>query len=137
MSELREHTEIRIGSDRSFGMVFAVVFTVVALLPLWGGGPVRVWAVAVALAILAVALMRPTLLHSLNRLWFRFGLALSRVVSPVVMAVLFVTTIIPIGLIMRLRGADPLNKTFDAQAETYWIPVDPKARAETSMRNQF
>jgi hypothetical protein len=137
MSELRENTEVRIGSDRSFGLVFAVVFAVVALLPLWHGGSPRWWALAVALALVGVAFVRPAILHRLNRLWFRFGLLLSRVVSPIVMAVLFVTTIVPIGLVMRLRGADLLKRSFDPDAETYWIPVDPQARAETSMRNQF
>lgn len=137
MSELREHTEIRMGSDRSFGIVFAVVFAIVALLPLWGGGPVRWWAAAVSAAILAVAFLAPAWLHPFNRLWFRFGMLLSRIVSPVVMAILFFSTVVPIGLIMRLLGKDPLKKTFDPTARTYWIPVDPERRAASSMRDQF
>lgn len=124
-------------SDRSFGKVFTVVFVIVALLPLWSGGPVRVWALAIAAAFLAVTLVRPGLLRPANRLWFRFGLVLSMIVSPVVMGLIYATTVIPTGLLMRLAGKDPLRLRPDPDADTYWIERCPPGPAPETLRKQF
>ena len=137
MSEHQANAEIRMGSERSFGIVFCVVFALVGLWPLTGDGGPRWWALAVAAGFLAVALARPALLRPLNRAWFRFGLLLGRIVSPVVMGLIFVLTVIPTGLIRRLRDRDPLRQRFDPEARSYWIERDREAASRSSMRKQF
>src|SRR5436190_174445 len=96
-------------SDRSFGLVFAVVFALIAGWPLWHGVAPRWWAVVLAIAFAAVALTAPAVLHPLNRLWLALGRLLHMVVSPVVMGAIFFLCITPIGFIMRLRGKDVLS----------------------------
>ncbi|MDQ2089959.1 SxtJ family membrane protein [Marimonas arenosa] len=128
--------EIQVGSDRSFGIVFAVVFAIIGLYPLFYGS-VRWWALAVASVFLALAIFSPSVLHPLNMAWFRFGMLLNKIVSPIVMGVLFLVAIVPFGLFFRLRKRDPLRKKLDPDASSYWIPVDEEIRAQSSMRNQF
>jgi hypothetical protein len=125
------------GSDKSFGIVFAVVFLIVSLLPLLHGGSPRLWALALAAAFLIVALTRPGLLAPLNRLWTKFGLLLHKVVNPLVMGLLFFATVTPIGLLMRLFGKDPLRLKIDRQAESYWIDRVPPGPSPESIKNQF
>ncbi len=129
--------EVKAGTERAFGIVFAVVFTLVGLFPLFGDGAVRAWALIVAGAFLGAALVRPRLLAPLNRLWFLFGKALHRVVSPLVMGLIFFTTVTPTALIMRLVGKDPLNRRFEPEARTYWIERDPPGPEPETMKNQF
>lgn len=129
--------EVEAGSERSFGVVFAAVFAIVGLLPLWDGGAVRGWALIVAVAFLAVALSAPRLLGPLNRLWFRFGVLLNRVVSPLILGLLFFTTITPTAIVMRLAGKDSLRLRFDPGAASYWIERKPPGPEPETMRNQF
>ena len=134
--EAQTHSSIDVGSERGFGFVFAAVFAVISLWPLTGGGAVRLWALAIAALFLAAALARPTILRPLNRVWFRFGLLLGRIVSPIVMAVVFCVAITPTALIVRAFGKDLLRLKFDPDAESYWIrraDDDPMG----SMKDQF
>lgn len=132
---LRE--EVRRSSDRSFGLVFAVAFLVVALFPMVHGREARLWALAPAAAFLGFALIRPALLTPLNRLWFRFGLLLARVTNPLIMGLVFFLVITPMAMIMRLRGADLLRLRLDREAKSYWIERTPPGPAPASMTNQF
>ncbi|MCA0871492.1 SxtJ family membrane protein [Seohaeicola saemankumensis] len=125
------------GSDKSFGYVFSAVFAIIALFPLWGGGAPRWWALAIAAVFGVVAVVKPDLLKPLNRLWFKFGMLLSLIVSPIVMAILFFITVTPIGLILQVVRKDPLNQKFDPDADSYWIDVTKQDTAKSSMRNQF
>jgi hypothetical protein len=125
------------GSDRAFGLVFAGVFTVVGILPALRGGPFRGWALAVAAIFLAAAVARPVLLAPLNRAWTWVGLALHRVMSPLVMGAIFYTTVTPIGLLLRAAGKDLLRLKPDPDASTYWIERQPPGPAPQSMRQQF
>ena len=134
---LAEHGEIKSSSDRSFGIVFTVVFVVIGLWPLTGSNDPRWWSLAIALAFLLVALIRPVLLAPLNRLWLKFGLLLNRIVSPLVMGMLFFVVITPIALIMRISGKDLLNLKYDPQAASYWIPRDPPGPAPETIKNQY
>ncbi|TAN60913.1 MAG: hypothetical protein EPN20_13160 [Magnetospirillum sp.] len=129
--------KVEMGSDRSFGLVFAVVFALVCLLPLKSGEEPRLWAGAVAAAFLVVSFAAPRLLKPLNRLWFLVGMALHHVVTPVVMGLLFFVTVTPIGLIMRAAGKDPLRLKRDDAAASYWILRQPPGPAPDSMRRQF
>ena len=125
------------GSNRGFGFLFGALFAVIGA-TLWvGRGAVVAWPFAASGAFIAAALFRPALLGPFNRAWFRLGLLLSRIVSPVVLAVLFYAVVTPTGLVMRLMGKDPLRLHFDRQAESYWIRRTPPGPAPASMRNQF
>jgi predicted membrane metal-binding protein len=125
------------GSERGFAVVFAVVFALVGLWPLLSGGPVRAWALLIAAAFLLAGFAAPGILAPLNRLWFRFGMALGRIVSPVVMGVIFFGTVMPTGLLMRLFRKDLLRLRFDPAAESYWIPRDPPGPSAESLKQQF
>lgn len=129
--------EIKAGSERAFGFVFAVVFTVIGLWPLAGGDDARRWAVGAGVGFLIAALVAPASLKPLNRLWFRFGMLLHRVVNPLVMGLLFFVTITPMAWGLRLLGKDPLNRKFDRAAETYWIERQPPGPEPKSMKYQF
>lgn len=125
------------GSERGFAIVFAAVFTIVALWPLLSGGAPRLWALLVAGAFLLAGFLAPAVLAPLNRLWYRFGLLLGRIVSPVVMAILFYATVLPTGLLMRLFRKDLLGLRFDPRADSYWIPREPPGPAPDSFKQQF
>jgi Saxitoxin biosynthesis operon protein SxtJ len=124
------------GSDRSFGLVFSGFFLLIALFPLTGGGGLRWWAVAVSAAFAVMAFVRPSWLRPLNVLWFRFGLLLNRIVSPVVMGILFFLVVTPIGVLRRIRNPDPLRQQFDTGSASYWLKVD-QSQPKSSMRRQF
>ena len=134
---LAQDETVEIGSDRGFGIVFAVVFTAIGLFPLIRCEPPRGWSLAIAGAFLAVTLVKPAWLAPLNTLWFRFGLLLQRVVHPIVLAVIYFAVVTPTGLIMRALGKDPLRLRFDPDATSYWIPRDPPGPEPESMKNQF
>jgi hypothetical protein len=129
----------RPGSDRNFGAVFVAFFVVVGLWPLLSGGSPRLWALVAALAFLAPTLIAPWVLHPLNILWFKFGMLLHAVVSPVVMGLIFLLTIVPMALLMRLLGKDTLDigPHSRAQRESYWISRNQRTIDAESMRNQF
>jgi predicted membrane metal-binding protein len=129
--------KVEMGSDRSFGLVFAAVFALVCLAPLKSGEEPRLWAGAVAAAFLVVSFVAPKLLKPLNRLWFLVGMALHHVVTPVVMGLLFFVTVTPIAVILRLMGKDPLGLKRDTAATSYWIVRQPPGPAPGSMRRQF
>ena len=125
------------GSDRGFGVIFAVVFFAIGLFPLIDGAPPRGWALGIAAAFLAAALARPALLAPFNRVWFQFGLLAQRVVNPLVMAVIYFVVVTPTGIAMRTLGKDPLRLKYDPDAQSYWIHRDPPGPERESMRNQF
>jgi hypothetical protein len=124
-------------SDRSFGLVFAVVCAVFGGLKLWGGRPSAGWWLAAASAFLVVAVAKPALLAPLNRLWLKLGLAMYTVINPIVMGVLFYGCVTPIGLLMRALGKNPLRISRERDAASYWIPREPPGPAADTMRRQF
>lgn len=131
------HRKIKTSSDRSFGLVFAGVFAVIAVWPLVAGGGWRPWAAGLALAFLAAALAAPKMLAPANRVWSRLGLALGHIVAPVVMGIVFALVVVPTGLLMRMLGKDMLRLKWQPGAETYWIARTPPAPAPGSMSRQF
>jgi hypothetical protein len=131
---------IATSSDRSFGIVFAVVFAIIGLWPVLFGDTARGargWSLAIAAAFLVVALVRPGLLAPLNRLWTKFGLLLHRIVSPLVMGLLFFAVITPMAVAIRLTGKDLLQLKHDPEAESYWIPRVPPGPAPETIKNQY
>ena len=135
--DLQRSEMVESGSNRSFGFVFAVVFLVVGLWPLIDGDPLRLWAVIVAAMLAVIALAVPQILAPFNRLWFLFGLALHKIVSPIIMALLFYLTVTPMALIMRILGKCPLPLAFDKSATSYWIERDPSGPEPETMKRQF
>jgi len=109
---------IKSGSNKSFGLVFTVVFALIGLWPILNDKPVRFWALGTGVVLLLISFAVPQFLAPFNRLWFLIGLTLHKIVSPVVMGFLFYATVTPIGLIMRTLGKRPLRLKFDPEAET-------------------
>jgi predicted membrane metal-binding protein len=131
------HDEIKPSSNRSFGLVIAAFFAIVAFWPLLRAEPVRWWALGVAAAFAVAALLWAAALAPLNALWTRLGLLLYKVVNPVVLGLLFYVTVTPIALIMRVLGKDPLRLRRDPHAASYWLERTPPGPSGESMKNQF
>ena len=129
--------DVKGGTERSFGFVFAAVFLAIGLWPLLSAGSIRMWPLVIAAVLGVVALAHPRLLRPFNTLWLKFGLLLSRIVNPIVLGFLFYVVITPFGLIMRLLGKDPLRLRIDRTAQSYWIVRRPPGPPPESMRNQF
>ena len=126
--------EIKLGSNRSFGIVFFIVFVLIATYPLINQGEVRIWSLIISFLFLFLGLLNSKILTPLNKLWFRFGLFLGKIISPIVMGVIFFLVVTPIGLLMRFFGKDVLNLKINKKKSSYWIEkVGPKSK----MKNQF
>ena len=132
----REET-VQGSSNRSFGVVFAVVFAIIALLPLFHGGSVRLWSLGVAVVFAVLAFFAPQVLAPLNRLWLKLGLFLHKIVNPIVLGIMFYGVVTPTGLLMRLLGKDPLRLKRDAGARSYWIKRTPPGPKPESLGEQF
>lgn len=122
------------GSNRGFGLVFATVFALISIYPQLYGGELRYWAAGLATIMLATALVVPQVLAGPNRIWFRFGLLLGHIVSPVVMTMVFVIAIIPTGLVLKMLRKDILGLTIGKDRETYW---EPRTAQPGTMKNQY
>jgi flagellar biosynthesis protein FlhB len=135
--DLTRDQRVEGSSDRSFGLVFAVVFLVIGVWPLFHGAPPRWWANGIAAVFAVIAVAKPTLLASLNQQWIKLGILLGKVVSPIALGILFYGVLVPIGVVMRLAGKDPLRLKYDATTPSYWIPREPPGPPPDSMNNQF
>ncbi len=124
MNEHQSNTESKMGSERGFGLVFGGFFAIIGLLPLLHGDPVRPLALLVSAVFFLIAYLAPRVLRVPNTIWFKFGLLLGEIVAPVVMALVYITTIAPFGLVLRLMGKDLLHTKLDAKALSYWITRD-------------
>ena len=124
---------IKIGSNRSFGIVFFIVFLLIALYPLINSEVIRMWSVILSLIFLVLGLLDSKILNPLNKIWFKFGILLGRIISPIIMGIIFFFVVTPIGLIMRILGKDLLNLKYNNN-KTYWIE---KTGPKSKMKNQF
>ena len=134
MSELTSNTTTEQSSPKSFGIVFSIVFLIVALYPLTNSEGVNIWALIVSAIFLSLAFAVPQVLVLPNKLWFKFGILLGSIIAPIVMALVYFLTVLPTGLIMRLLGKDLLKQKLDKNAKSYWIKRDEPMG---SMKNQF
>lgn len=125
------------GSDRSFGLVFAAFFAIVAAWSWWRDGQWWPWASGLAVLFAALALAAPALLAPLNWLWKRLGLAISKVMNPLILGIMFYGLMLPIGLLLRWRGKDLLRLKLDPAARSYWIDRQPPGPPPETMRNQY
>jgi hypothetical protein len=135
--DLTRDQQVEGSSDRNFGLVFAGVFFLIGIWPLFYGQTPRWWALGVAAVFALAALVKPGLLAGLNRLWIKLGVLLGRIVSPVALGILFYGVLTPVGAVMRLAGKDPLRLKRDPGADSYWIPREPPGPPPDSMTNQF
>ena len=135
--DLARDQQVDGSSDRSFGVVFAGVFVIVACWPLFYRELPRWWAFGVALAFAIVAVWKPALFARPNRLWTRLGVLLGKIVSPIALGILFYGVLTPIGALVQLTGKDPLRLKLDSSVDSYWILRKPPGPPPDSMTNQF
>ena len=125
--------EIKIGSNRSFGIVFFIVFFIIALFPLINNSEIRIWAVIISLIFLILGLINSKILTPLNKAWFKFGIFLGKIISPLIMGIIFFLVVTPIGILMKMLKKDLLNLKFNKH-KSYWIE---KSEPKSKMKNQF
>ena len=135
--DLTRVEQVEGSSDRSFGLVFGVVFFLIAAWPVLHGQPLRWWAIGIAAGFSLLAFVKPALLAVPNRLWTKLGVLLGKVVSPIALGILFYGVFAPMGVLVRLLGKDPLRLKLDAKADSYWIRREPPGPPPKSMTNQF
>ena len=128
-----KNTEIKISSNKSFGVVFFIVFLLISIYPLINNGELRIWSLITSIIFLFLGLINSKVLTPLNKLWFKFGLLLGKIVSPLIMGIIFFFVVTPTAFIMRIIGKDILNLKFNNK-KTYWIE---KTGPKSKMKNQF
>ena len=124
---------IKIGSNRSFGIVFSVVFLLISIYPLINDENIRYWSLLISLIFLILGILNSRILTSLNIIWFKFGLFLGKIFAPLIMGIIFFLIVTPIGLIMKFFKKDLLNLKFNKD-KSYWIK---KTGSKSKMKNQF
>ena len=125
--------DIKISSNKSFGIVFFVVFLLIALYPLTNQEDIRIWSVFISLFFLILGLLDSKILTPLNVLWFKFGVLLGKIVSPLIMGIIFFAVVTPIALMMKMLKKDLLNLKYNNK-NSYWIK---KTEPKSKMKNQF
>ena len=125
--------DIKLSSNRSFGIVFFVVFLLIGIYPIFYDGNIRVWSIIIASIFLILGLLNSNFLLPLNKLWFKFGLLLGRIISPIVMGIVFFMVVTPTSFLMKLIGKDLLNLKYNNN-KSYWIE---KTGPKSKMKNQF
>jgi len=128
-----KNKDIKIGSNRSFGIVFFIVFLTIGLWPILNENEIRIWSVIISLIFLILGLVNSKILTPLNKVWFRFGILLGNFIAPIVMGAVFFLAVTPTGILMKLFGKDLINLKKNNK-KTYWIE---KKEIKSSMKNQF
>tara|TARA_B100000242_G_C42903312_1_gene418906 strand:- start:270 stop:650 length:381 start_codon:yes stop_codon:yes gene_type:complete len=123
----------KIGSNRSFGVVFFIVFLIISFWPLLNGNDIRIWSLVISIIFLILGLINSKILTPLNKLWFKFGIFLGNIISPIVMGVIYFIVVTPIALILKVFNKDVLNLK-KTKNSSYWIN---KEKYNSSMKNQF
>lgn len=129
--------EVKVSSDRSFGIVFLFIFLVSGLWLVSGGHPEGWVFLVVSISLFLITLRCPSILSPLNLAWFKFGLLLSRVVNPIMLGAVFFLVITPIAVIRRLLSKDSLHLKFNPKLKSYWIDRNPPGSKPSSMTRQF
>ena len=124
---------IKISSNKSFGIVFFIVFLIVSIYPIFNSGDLRVWSLIISITFLVLGLLNSFILSPLNKLWFKFGILLGGIVSPTVMGIVFFGVVTPTSIIMKIFQKNLLGLKKDNK-KTYWIE---KSLIKSKMKNQF
>jgi hypothetical protein len=125
--------QIKISSNRSFALVFFIVFLIISIYPVFNSGDLRIWSSIVSLVFLILGIMNSKILTPLNKIWFKFGILLGIIVSPIVMGIVYFAVVFPTSLIMRSLGKDLLRLKKNIE-KTYWVE---STSSKSSMKNQF
>ena len=125
--------DIKIGSNRSFGIVFFIVFLIISIYPLLNNENIRIWSLVISIIFLVLGLLNSKILNPLNLAWVKFGEILGRIIAPIVMGIVYFLIITPIGLFMRIIGKDLLGIKF-SENKSYWIK---REKSIGSMKRQF
>ena len=128
-----DNSNIKIGTNKSFGIVFFIFFFLVSIFPLLNDGNIRVWSLIVSIIFLILGILNSKILTPLNQVWFKFGILLGRFVSPVVMGAVFFVIVTPTSVIMKVLQKNLLNLKKDNK-KTYWIE---RSKIKSKMKNQF
>ena len=128
-----KNKNIKISSNKSFGIVFAILFLIIALWPILSENNIRLWSLVISLFFLILGLINSIILTPLNKAWFKFGVALGKIISPIVMGLIFFFVVTPIGLLMKLLKKDLINQKKN-NCKTYWLI---KEDSKSSMKKQF
>ena len=126
-------SNIKIGTNKSFGIVFFLFFSIVSIFPLFKNGNIRTWSLVISIIFLILGLLNSKILTPLNTIWFKFGILLGSFVSPIVMGIVFFAIVTPTSLIMRVLGKNLLNLK-KSNKKTYWIEI---SKIKSKMKNQF
>tara|TARA_Y100001935_G_scaffold243764_1_gene235477 strand:- start:1624 stop:2010 length:387 start_codon:yes stop_codon:yes gene_type:complete len=124
---------IKLGSNRGFGIVFFIVFALVGVYPLIYSGDLRLWSILLSLTFLVLGLINSNFLTPLNILWFKFGIFLGKIISPLILGFIFFIVVTPTGILVRFFKKDLLNLKFNSK-KSYWIE---KSGPKSKMKNQF
>ena len=125
--------DVKTSSNRSFGIVFFIVFLLIALYPLINKGELRLWSLIISSIFFILGILNSKILTPLNKLWFKFGIFLGKIFSPIIMGIIFFFVVTPIGILMRFFGKDVLNLKYNNN-KSYWIE---KTGPKSKMKNQF
>ena len=124
---------IKISSNKSFGIVFFIVFLIVSIYPIFNSGDLRIWSLIISLIFLALGLLNSSILSPLNKIWFKFGILLGSIVSPVVMSIIFFGVVTPTSIIMKIFNKNLLSLKKNDK-KTMWVE---KSLIKSKMKNQF
>ena len=125
--------KIQISSNKSFGVVFFIFFFIISVYPLTKDQNIIIWCFVISIIFLILGLLNSSVLTPLNKIWFKFGIFLGKIVSPLVMGIIFFLVVTPIGFFMKVLGKDVLNLKYN-KSKSYWIEKNgPKSK----MKNQF
>ena len=125
--------KIKLPSNRNFGIVFSIVFLIIAIWPILNQNEIRIWSTIISLIFLILGLINSKFLSPLNKAWFKFGLILGSVIAPIVMGIVFFLVVTPTGLIMKALGKDLLGLKRNKN-NTYWLEKD---NSNNNLKNQF
>ena len=120
-------------SNKSFGIVFVLLFIIISFYPILNNESFRLWSLIISLIFLILGLLNSSLLTPLNKIWFKFGILLGKIFSPLIMVTIFFLVVTPIGVFMRILRKDLLNLNFN-NSSSYWIK---KESPKSSMKKQF
>ena len=128
-----KNNDIKIGSNKSFGIVFFIVFLIIALYPMLKGQDLRLWSLIISFIFLILGMINSSILNPLNKIWFKFGILLGNIISPIVMAIVFFGVVLPTGIVMKILRKDLIGLKKNNK-NTYWIE---KKSQMSSLKNQF
>jgi len=127
-------SKIKLGTNRSFGLVFFMVFLIISLWPLNFESNIRILPAIISIIFLILGLLNSKLLTPFNKIWFKFGIFLGGIIAPITMGVVFFFVVTPVGFIMRILGKDLLNIKYNSKKDSYWIKRD---KPIDTMKRQF